>query len=319
MSCRVVDRNGAVEEAALDRERLEQRLARGFFWLDLQRPARRDLELLHEVLDLHPLAIEDSSHFGQRPKLEEYESFDFLVVYGHAPDDDDLVEVHCYLSERFLLTLRRDDALALDALHRSYAHGRMLRDGTALMVHAVVDALVDSFVAPIARFDERLALIEDELLRSPKEELLQDVLAMKRRIARLRRVVAPQRDVFGRIASGAADLPGATEETQPYFRDIYDHLLRLNATLDTSTELMAGVIGIYLSSSSRRLNEVMKQITVIAAIFLPLTFITGFFGQNFGWMVRHVDGAIAFFGLGIGLELAAIMLLLTYFRRRNWF
>jgi magnesium transporter len=319
VSCRVVDRNGAVEEASLAREGLEQRLTGGFFWLDLHRPTPRDLELLDEVLDLHPLAIEDSSHFGQRPKLEEYESFDFLVVYGHAPDEDDLVEVHCYLSERFLVTLRRDDSPALDALHRSYTHGRVLRGGTALMVHSVVDALVDSFVAPLARFDERLALIEDELLRLPKEELLQDVLAMKRRIAQLRRVVAPQRDVFGRIASGAADLPGATEETRPYFRDIYDHLLRLNGTLETSTELMAGVIGIYLSSSSRRLNEVMKQITVIAAIFLPLTFITGFFGQNFGWMVRHVDGAIAFFALGVGLELATIVVLLGYFHRRGWF
>ncbi|MDQ3875738.1 MAG: magnesium transporter CorA family protein [Actinomycetota bacterium] len=318
MGCRVVDRNGAAEEATLDRARLEQRLAEGFFWLDLQRPSRQDLELLHEVLDLHPLAIEDSFHFGQRPKLEQYETFDFLVVYGHAPDEDDLVEVHLYVSDRFLLAVRRDDAPALDALHGSYARGRSLHRA-APVVYAVVDALVDSFFPPLDGFEERLTLIEDELLRSPKEELLQDVFAMKRRVARLRRVVVPQRDVFGRIASGAAELPGATPETERYFRDIYDHLVRLGETLETSAELMAAAIDIYLSSSSRRLNEVMKQITVIAAIFLPLTFVTGFFGQNFGWMTRHIDGATAFFLLGIGLEVTAIVLLLTYFRRRDWF
>jgi magnesium transporter len=318
VGCRVVDRNGAAEEATLDRASLEQRLAGGFFWLDLQPPTRQDLRLLGEVLDLHPLAIEDSFQFGQRPKLEEYETFDFLVVYGHAPDEDDLVEVHCYLSERFLLTVRRDDAPALDALHGAYARGRTLHS-PAPVVYAVVDALVDSFFPPLVRFDERLALIEDDLLRSPKEALLQDVFAMKRRITQLRRVVVPQRDVFGRVASGAAELPGATAETERYFRDIYDHLVRLGETLEASADLMASTIEIYLSSSSRQLNEVMKQITVIAAIFLPLTFVTGFFGQNFGWMVRHIDGAVAFFVLGIGLEVTAIVLLLTYFRRRNWF
>ena len=201
MSCRVVDRNGAAEEATLDRARLEQRLAEGFFWLDLQRATRQDLELLHEVLDLHPLAIEDSFNFGQRPKLEEYETFDFLVVYGHVPDEDDLVEVHLYVSDRFLVTVRRDDAPALDTLHGAFARGRSLHR-PAPVVYAVVDALVDSFFPPLDRFEERLTLIEDDLLRSPKEELLQDVFAMRRRVAQLRRVVVPQRDVFGRIASG---------------------------------------------------------------------------------------------------------------------
>jgi magnesium transporter len=318
MPCRVVDQRG-VREIPLDPASLEGAVANGFSWIDLHRPKPAELEVLRDAFGFHPLAIEDSLHFGQRPKFEDYDSFVFIVLYGHAPDRDGLVEVHVYYSERFLVTIRRDASPGLDALHALYREGRRTPADPIVMLHRIADALTDSFFPALNQFDDRLDLIEDELLLRPREHHLRDVFTMKRRIARVRRVLAPQRDLVGRIASGSLDLPGMTPEAERYFRDVYDHLIRLNELIETSRDLMTSAIDVYLSASSNRMNTVMKQLTVIASIFLPLTFVTGFFGQNFPWMVDHVGGVWWFLGLGLGAQLLTIAVLVAYFRRRGWF
>jgi magnesium transporter len=315
-TCRVVDPSGAAH-AELDRATADRLLAGGFFWLDLRAPTPDDLEVLSEAFGFHELALEDTEHFGQRPKLEDYDDHAFLVLYGWAPDDDGLVEVHCYFSDGFLVTVRRDASPALDALYRRYEHHDAPETAIGLL-HLVADELVDSFFPALERFDDRLDLIQDEMITRPKSEHLQDVFAMKRRVALLRRVIGPQRDLLGRISSGNAELPGLTPETERYFRDVYDHLIRLTETLDTHRELMAASIDIYMSASSQRMNEVMKQLTIVATIFLPLSFVTGFFGQNFPWLVDHVGGAWWFVGLGLGAQLLTLLLLLGWFRKRGW-
>ncbi len=319
LAAHLVDRSGTAE-IALDRANLERRRSSGeFFWLDLYDPAEAELEAVREAFGFHPLAIEDSVHFGQRPKLEEYDDFVFLVVYGWAPDEDGLVEVHCYFSDRYLVTVRRDQSPAFDDVRaqcaRTLAHG----GGAIGAFHQVVDGLVDSFAPALERFSERLELIEDEVLRRPTERHLQDVLTMRRRLATLRRAIGPQRDLFGRLLGGVGEFPGMTPEAERYFRDVYDHLFRLAETIDLLRDLMTGTIDVYLSAASNRLGAVTKQLTVIATIFLPLTFVTGFFGQNFGWMVDHVSSWEMFVALGLGLEAATILLLVAYFKRQGWF
>ena len=118
---------------------------------------------------------------------------------------------------------------------------------------------------------------------------------------------------------GVADLPGMTQEHERYFRDIYDHLIRISDLIDTYRDLLTSSMDVFLSTVSNRLNVVMKQLTVIATIFLPLTFLTGFFGQNFGWLVRNVTGWAPFLAFGIGLEVALVVVMLVFFRRRGWF
>lgn len=317
MEFRIVDRTGAGLRS-LDRAALERQLRQGFFWLDVQRPSEEDLKLLGDVLDLHPLAIEDSLHFRQRPKLEAYDSFTFVVLYGHVPDEDLLVEVHCYVSDRFLVTVRRDDAPALEDLHRSY-ETRTPEQDAITMLHRIADSLSDSFFPAMSTFDERLDRIEDALVSDPQEERLREVLLLRRRLSGLRRVVGPQRDLVGRIASGTAVLPGITPEHERYFRDVYDHLLRVSELLESARDLIASEIDVYLSASSHRMNTVIKQLTVIASIFLPLSFVTGFFGQNFGWMVDHVGSFGAFLVFGIGSQLVGIALLTVLFKRSGWF
>lgn len=317
-SCWIVGAGGT-EQCRLDRETIEARRREGgCLWLDVRAPSEADLAVLADVFRLHPLAVEDSLHFGQRPKLESYDGFVFVVLYGHAPDEDDLVEVHCYVGEDFLLTVRQDQAVALRDLRKLYPALDLDGEPVALL-HRIADALVDSFFPALAEFEDRLELIEDDLVARPRDELLQDVFTMRRRLVRLRRVVGPQRDLIGRLAAGTVQLSGLTAEYERYFRDVYDHLLRLGELMDVLHDLLTSAVDVYLSASSNRLNVVIKQLTVMASIFLPLTFVTGFFGQNFGWMVHHVGSAGAFFAFGVGAQVLTVLLLLAYFKRHGWF
>jgi len=135
----------------------------------------------------------------------------------------------------------------------------------------------------------------------------------------MRKAVTPQRDLFASLMGGVAELPGMTREDERYFRDIYDHLIRISDLIDTYRDLLTSSMDVFLSTVSNRLNVVMKQLAVIATVFLPLTFITGFFGQNFPWMVAHIGGWPAFLGLGIGIEIATVVFLVVFFKRRGWF
>jgi magnesium transporter len=320
VSCHLVAPTAHRSEATQLHEQLAEKL-RGdeFFWLDLHAPSAEDIDLLRDPFCFHPLAVEDSAHFGQRPKAEDYDDFVFLVVYGWAPDEDGLVEVHCFFSERFLVTVRRDEAPSLDALRARFERDLGRFPQGAPVLYQVIDSLVDDFFPVLEQLDERLDLIEEHMFTSPKPEHLEDIFVMKRRLVRLRRVVAPQRDLLGRIVGGGIQLPGMTSDTERYFRDIYDHLVRLSEVIDGNREMMNAAIDAYLSTASNRLNVTTKQLAVIATIFLPLTFVTGFFGQNFGWMVDRVDSWEMFVALGLGLEVVTLVALLVLFRLRGWF
>lgn len=303
-----------------DADAVADKLARGeLFWLDLHRPTERDYDLLRDVFGFHPLAVEDSEHFGQRPKIEGYDHFVFFVVYGASPDEDRLVEVHCFYSDHYLVTVHRDEAPALADLRRRFEGGRLASDKPLELVYRVVDALVDSFFPVLAEVDERLDAIQDAMVAELEQEQLDELFELRRRLVTLRRAVAPERDLLGRLLVGTETLPGMTEEAERYFRDVYDHLIRLTDAVEVQRDLIAGTMDLYMSTASNRLNAVMKQLTVIATIFLPLTFITGFFGQNFGWMVDRVGGWVPFVGLGVGLEVAAVAALIVFFKRRGWF
>jgi magnesium transporter len=272
------------------------------------------------VFKFHPLAIEDSEQFDQRAKLDEYDDFVFVVVYGAAPDDDRLVEVHCFYSARFLITVHRDDCPAFAEIRRRYQRRERKIEQPSLLLYRVVDGLVDSFFPLLAAFDDRIDELEDAIFLKADDKQLQEIFQMKRLLVGMRKAVSPQRDTFARLMGGGiAQLPGLADEDERYFRDIYDHLIRISDLIDSYRDLLTGAMDVYLSTVSNRLNSVMKQLTIIATVFLPLSWLTGIFGQNFGFMVRHIGGWETFVGLGVGSELLVLAALLLFFKRRGWF
>jgi magnesium transporter len=317
--CHVVHDKGS-EQVQFDRATVEKLLAGGqFFWLDLDQPDADDFEILRDVFGFHPLAVEDSENFDQRAKVDDYDDFIFIVVYGATDDGDRLVEVHCFYSERFLVTVHHDDCPAFSGIRRRYQSRTKAIDQPSLLLYRVVDGLVDSFFPILAAFDDRIDQLEDQIFTRANDEQLQEIFGMKRLLVGMRKAVTPQRDTFASLMGRIAELPGLGDEDERYFRDIYDHLIRISDLIDSYRDLLTGAMDVYLSTVSNRLNSVMKQLTVIATVFLPLTFITGFFGQNFGWLVGHIGGGGTFLVFGIGSEILVVAMLLTFFKRRGWF
>jgi magnesium transporter len=318
-TCYVVqDRDSG--EIQFDRERAAALLARGScFWLDLERPSEDDFEILRDVFGFHPLAVEDSEQFDQRAKLDDYDDFVFIVVYGAAPDGDRLVEVHCFYSKRFLLTVHHDDTPAFAEIRRRYQQREDTIDRPSLLLYRIVDGLVDSFFPILGDFDNRIDELEDAIFKKADDAQLQEIFRMKRLLVGMRKAVSPQRDTFGSLMGRIGELPGLAEEDERYFRDVYDHLIRISDMIDSYRDLLTSAMDVYLSTVSNRLNAVMKQLAVIATIFLPLSWLTGFFGQNFGWLTGHIGHWEAFVGIGMGTEAVALAILLVFFKRRGWF
>jgi magnesium transporter len=192
-------------------------------------------------------------------------------------------------------------------------------DDPGHLLYRIIDGLVDSFFPILADFDDRIDELENQTFLHAGDEELQEIFRMKRLLVGMRKAITPQRDMFASLMGGVAELPGMSDEDERYFRDIYDHLIRISDLIDTYRDLLTSSMDVYLSTVSNRLNTVMKQLTIMATIFLPLSFITGFFGQNFGWMVGHIRSPAIFFTLGIGLEIATVIALFTLFKKRGWF
>lgn len=288
------------------------------FWLDVASLEEGETEsLLAGTFGFHPLAVEDAEHFGQRPKLDSYDGFSLLVVYGSTAPGK-LIEVHCFYGEHYLVTVHRDPCPELAGLAKRWQQHPAHRAGQLMLLYRVVDALVDGFFPALAALDDHIDEIEDEILSKPTDEQLGRLFDMKRSLIALRKVVTPERDLFAKLLSEDDALPGMTEDSERYFRDLYDHLIRISDLVDSYRDLISGALDTHLATVSNRLNVVMKQLTIIATVFLPMSFLTGFFGQNFGWMVSRLGGLAVFAGVAVGLQVVLAAGLIWVFRHRGW-
>jgi len=312
----VIEKDGSV--ASVDGETVQRLLDKGeLLWLDLYRPDADELGMLATEFGIHQLALSDAAKFGQRPKLEDYDDFIQLVAYGVKEGSDDLVEVHFFYSTRYLVTVRHGDCAAFADARNRLAH-RAKPISRLLLMHHILDGLTDTFFPVLSSFDDRIDQLQDEIFAKPTDQQLSELFNRKRWLIGVRKVITPQRDLVASLVDGVAELPGMTREIERYFRDLYDHLIRISDLVDSYRDLLTDSMDAYLSTVSNRLNVVMKQLTVIATIFLPLSFLTGFFGQNFGWMVVRLGGLGPFLVLGLGSELAVVVAMLILFHRRGW-
>jgi magnesium transporter len=295
--------------------------ARQFFWLDLHEPNSDQLRRLGELLHLHPLTIEDLSTFSEQPKREHYDGYVSLVVYGvdeQAAEGQPLLrEVHTLISGAWVVTVHPTPFAVLDAL-RARARREPVRREQAL-IFDILDTVLSSYVPVLERVDDAIDEIEQAVIEQPREESLQRIFSLKRDLIAMRRVVTPMRDFFARDAAEITHLPGMQPDDSLYFRDLYDELVRTSDLIDSYRDLLSGATDMYLSTVANRQGEVSKQLTVIATIFLPLTFLTGFFGQNFAFLTGHIQNTTwSFFALGLGLLVAAIVGFWIFFLRKGW-
>ena len=299
------------------RPAIEQALKDGtLLWLDLADTDQDTIDVLREVFKIHPLAIEDAQEFSQRPKVEDYDDFVYLVAYGARGLDQPFVEVHCFYAENFFVSLHREQTSAIAEATQALTRLRIARRIVAL--HRLLDSLTDSMFPFLSAFDDRIDTLQDRIFAKPTEDELAAMFALKRQLVDMRKLVTPQRDMVSSMLSQVVPLPGLTAESEPYIRDLYDHLIRISDMVDSYRDLLSGSLDAYMSVVSNRLNDVMKQLTIIATVFLPLSFLTGFFGQNFGWMVNRLGSLGVFLGLGLGTEVVAVLVLLLVFWRRGW-
>jgi magnesium transporter len=304
----------------VDRDAIADLLQRDeYFWLDLTDPGEGEVAALDAVFSFHPLALEDMVKRGQRPKLDDFGKYMFLVYYGAAEGEGgeiELEEVHAFLSGGYIVTSHRQRCAPLEEARQRFT--AQTPRSEQFVVYRVLDGLTDSFFPILDRLDDRMEQLDGEIFERPMPRQLEEITALRRDLVALRRIVTPQRDLLARGIDDILEIPGLEADSRNYFRDVYDHAIRISDQIDSYRDLLAGSRDAYLSVVSNRLNQITKQLTVVATIFLPLSFVVGFFGQNFKWLVVNIDSAATFFVLGIGSLVLSVVGLLIWFRRSSY-
>lgn len=281
------------------------------------------LEALGKRFGLHPLTLEDVVNAGQRPKLEDYDDYLFVVMRViHSAEAVAGEQISMYLGRGWVLTFEEipEDAFDLvrDRIRRG--KGQIRSAGADYLAYAIVDAVVDHYFPVLEELGERIEAVEDELVADPTHDTLEKIHQLKRELLLLRRAAWPQREVISALGRGEAEL--VRRETRVFLRDCYDHTIQIMDIVETYRDLANSMMDLYLSSVSNRINEIMKVLTVIASIFIPLSFIAGVYGMNFNTKASPLNMPELDWYWGypvlwlLMIALAAGMLL--YFRRKKW-
>jgi magnesium transporter len=299
-------------------EGIASRLARGggFFYADLHAPDERELETLQREFHFHPLAIEDVRTRHQRPKIDIYGDQYFLVFYRIGPSggtDGDwlLQEIDFFIGPNFLIVTHDSDVPLLDETLERFGREAGKKDVAGLL-YEMLDAIVDDYFLFLDDLGERSQGIEDQIFERFEQKSLQQLLDLKRDLALLRRVVAPERDAVNVLLR--RDPPILDTARVFYFQDVYDHLIRITDSIDTYRELATGSLDAFLSVQNNRLADIVRKLTVISIIFLPLMFVTGFFGMNFDLLT---DAPNHWFFASLGLMALIPSAMLFVLRRRG--
>lgn len=315
----LVTPDGTCAEVSVDevRQRLAAPGAAGF-WLDIEGPGADDYRLLLDDFRFHPLTVEDVQVQNQRPKLDEFPGYKFVVLFTVELQGDRLVfrEHHLYLAPDRLITVHHQPAPALEEVRRRVRESpEVTRGEVGFLEYLAINALVECLFPVLDGLDERIDALEDEAVLRATPDMLARISGLRHQVADLRRILGPQRDVFQRLLSHS--LEHARGELSLYWRDVYENLIRQYEQVDSLRDLLIGAMDVYLSTVSNQQNNAMKQLTVIASVFLPLSFLTGFFGMNFGFLVARISGVGAF-ALGVACMVASLGVQLVLFRRRGW-
>lgn len=304
----------------VDAERIRRLLDEdSFFWLDLMRPTPEDLEQLAGLLGLHPAAVEDTLEWDQLPRMDDYRDHVLLVFFSARSVDDQVepVEVHVYVSGHWIFTARRCETL-LDPQHDWLARNDY-EDEDEILYH-VLDALADGWDPVIDEVDRRVDEVEATVLERPQQGQLTAIYRLKQEVGELARRSGPQRASFTQAVDAIHALEGLTHGSRAWLRDVQTHVDSINSDLRRLSADLTALTETFFNANANRLNRLATLVAVGSMFFLIWTLVTGFFGQNFGYLTRHIDSKGAFFAYEIGALLVPTVLLalILYWRRRDW-
>jgi magnesium transporter len=290
-------------------------------WLNIDGLHETDIiKKMGDHFGIHPLVLEDIVNTGQRPKLEDFDDYIFVVMKMLYSEGDDIEikteQISFIIGPHYLITFQERVGDVFEPVRERIrkSKGRLKKSGTDYLAYALIDAVVDNYFTVIEKFGDRIEELEDELLENPTSGTLTKIHSMKRELILLRKSVWPLRETISELSRSESKL--IKNKTIVYLRDIYDHTIQVIDTIETLKETVSGMRDTYLSSISNKMNEVMKVLTIIATIFIPMTFIAGIYGMNFEFMpeLRWMYGYFAIWGV---MAVIAIVMLI-YFRRKGW-
>lgn len=287
--------------------RLEPQLV---VWADVNDPTSRDFEELAEEFGFHHLSIEDCRNEHQRPKIEEYAGYYFMVLYEaelSGPNDRlELRELNIFLGKNYLVTVHSRPIRAIETTKRLWSEWTDRSDqGSGLLAYLLIDAIVDDYLPLLDVISERMDDLEDSIFGEFRAEAIEEIFIIKKKLLYLRRAVTPLRDVFNTLLR--REQPIFPRETHIYFQDVFDHLIRVGDTIDTLRDMLGSTMDAYLSVSGNRMNQVMKRLTSISTILMSVTLVAGIYGMNFErmpelkWRFGYVFALLSMVAVGLAL------------------
>jgi len=290
-------------------------------WLNID--GVHQIEILEQIgkhFGLHPLVLEDIASTGQRPKMEDFDDYIFVILRMLRFDDKEnetkTEQISLLLGPDFVISFQEKEGDVFDSIRERIRNnkGRIRKMGADYLAYALIDAVVDNYFMILEKLGETIEEIEEKLVTNPTSETLHTLHDLKREMVFLRKSVWPLREVINRLER--SESPLINKSTYIYLRDVYDHTIQVIDAVETFRDMLSGMLDIYLSSVSNRMNEVMKVLTIIATIFIPLTFIAGIYGMNFRYM-PELEQAWSYPTILILMLIMAIVMLI-YFRRKKW-
>ncbi len=292
----------------------------GLLWVDVEGTTEEDGKFLEQTFGFHPLAVEDCVSTNiHPPKVDDFEEYAFIVVHGvnHSIESEvvETAELAIFLGASFVVSNHNYPLFSVESVKHSVENkSRVMRQGADFLAHALIDALIDNVMPTIDRMTEIAEDIEEQVVHNPQQPTLEAILKLKRSATHLHRVMAPQRDVLNRMSRG--DFPVIKEDAKIFYRDIYDHIVRLEDLNQTVRDMTDNALATYLSAVANRQNEVMKVLSIVAAIFLPLTLVAGIYGMNFEYM-PELRLPWAYFTV-LGFIGAVIIVIIWVFWSKGW-
>jgi len=290
-------------------------------WVDMEAPTAADEQILLDVFNFHPLTVEDCRENRHYPKVEEFPDYVYFIVHGvtadTSPDRFNTIELDGFLGKNYVITYHHDMFRSINNVKRLISTSPLsCQRGPAFLLHQILDQIVDFYSPVLDDFDERIDELEENIftLRRPNNQILEQIMELKRSVLRLRRISSKQMDIFYRMSRGEIHL--IPQPMLPFYRDIYDHLIRVTDLAENYRDLIGGALEAYLSVVSNRMNEIMKVLTIFSAIMLPLTFIAGLYGMNFD-NLPELHWAYSYFVV-LAIMLVVAVGMLIFFWKRGW-